>query len=167
MTPASRPFRLPLVVAGLSGVTGVGLGALGAHALAATLAERGMAHAWQTAAHYQMIHALGLLGVGLWLRFGAGEATPLLRWTTLLWLAGTVLFSGSLYWLAAGGPRWLGPVTPLGGIAQPEPEVTGCVRMAIWSVTSGCAGTWVKPDPIATSTSLPRRPSLMSSAPGK
>jgi uncharacterized membrane protein YgdD (TMEM256/DUF423 family) len=112
----SRP-RLPLVAAGLSGLTGVGLGALGAHAMAATLTERGMTHAWQTAAHYHMIHALALLGVGIWLRLGAGDASRLLRWTTHLWLAGIVLFSGSLYGLAAGGPRWLGPVTPIGGIA--------------------------------------------------
>ncbi len=116
---SSLPFRscLPLVAAGLSGLTGVGLGALGAHAMAATLAERGMTHAWETAAHYHMTHALALLGLGIWVRLGGGDASRLLGWITRLWLAGIVLFSGSLYWLAAGGPRWLGPVTPLGGIA--------------------------------------------------
>ena len=39
------------------------------------------------------------------------------RWSTRCWVAGTMLFSGSLYLLAIGGPRWLGPITPLGGIA--------------------------------------------------
>ena len=40
-----------------------------------------------------------------------------MEWAARLWLIGVVLFSGSLYWLAVGGPRWLGPVTPLGGVA--------------------------------------------------
>jgi uncharacterized membrane protein YgdD (TMEM256/DUF423 family) len=117
MNSAASAHRLPLIAAGLSGLTGVGLGALGAHALAAALAERGMSHAWQTAAHYQLVHTLALLGVGVWLRVDTGAATALLGWAVRLWIGGIILFSGSLYLLAAGGPRWLGPVTPLGGIA--------------------------------------------------
>lgn len=117
MNPPALSHRLPLIAAGLSGLAGVGLGAMGAHAMAAPLAERGMTHAWQTAAHYQMVHTLGLLGVGIWLRCSERVAAPLLRWVTHLWLVGILFFSGSLYWLAAGGPRWLGPITPLGGIA--------------------------------------------------
>lgn len=117
MNSPDAVHRVPLIAAGLSGLTGVGLGALGAHALAAPLAERGMTHAWQTAALYQLVHTLALLGLGVWLRGGAGVATALLGWAARLWISGVILFSGSLYLLAAGGPRWLGPVTPLGGIA--------------------------------------------------
>ena len=47
----------------------------------------------------------------------ADAATRLLNGAAKCWTIGTVLFSGSLYWLALGGPRWLGPVTPLGGVA--------------------------------------------------
>jgi uncharacterized membrane protein YgdD (TMEM256/DUF423 family) len=50
----------------------------------------------------------------------AAATTPgarLMFWTARLWCVGVVLFSGSLYWLALGGPRWLGPVTPFGGLA--------------------------------------------------
>ncbi len=113
--------RAPLLAAGFFGLSGVALGALGAHALAAPLAERGMAHAWETAAKYHLIHALALLVVALWLRTSAGAAPGAgprrLAWAVRCWSSGIVLFSGSLYWLASGGPRWLGPITPLGGIA--------------------------------------------------
>ena len=108
--------RFPLLAAGLLGLTGVALGALGAHALETLLAQHGTAHAWDTAAKYQLFHAVALLGAAAWL-----HASPLaaarITWAARCWCAGTVLFSGSLYGLAAGGPRWLGPITPLGGLA--------------------------------------------------
>ena len=108
--------RFPLLSAGFFGLTGVALGALGAHGLATTLAERGMTHAWDTGARYHIYHALALLAAAAWLRAsGAGAATRMV-WAVRCWTLGTVLFSGSLYGLALGGPRWLGPVTPLGGI---------------------------------------------------
>ena len=109
--------RAALVAAGILGATGVTLGALGAHALKATLLERGMADAWDTAAKYHLLHAVALLGWAAWQRQNAGAETPARDWVMRLWVAGVVLFSGSLYGLATGGPRWLGPVTPLGGIA--------------------------------------------------
>lgn len=109
--------RAALVAAGILGATGVTLGALGAHALKATLLERGMADAWDTAAKYHLLHAVALLGWAAWQRQKAGAETPARDWVMRLWVAGVVLFSGSLYGLAAGGPRWLGPVTPLGGLA--------------------------------------------------
>jgi uncharacterized membrane protein YgdD (TMEM256/DUF423 family) len=123
MAESAKPFRFPLLAAGILGLTGVALGAMGAHALKATLAERGMAVAWETGARYHLFHAVALLGVAACLRPGAtvggGNArrAGLLRWAAVSWCAGVVLFSGSLYWLALGGPRWLGPVTPLGGVA--------------------------------------------------
>lgn len=114
MTPRT-PF--PLLAAGFFGLTGVALGAMGAHAMAATLAERGMAHAWETAARYHLFHAVALLGAAVWLRHAAGGAASRMLWAARCWSAGILLFSGSLYGLAAGGPRWLGPVTPIGGVA--------------------------------------------------
>jgi uncharacterized membrane protein YgdD (TMEM256/DUF423 family) len=113
----TSPSRYPLLAAGIFGLTGVGLGAMGAHALAATLAERGMAHAWETGSRYHLFHALALFGAAIWLRGTANRARKHFLWATRCWVAGILLFSGSLYWLALGGPRWLGPVTPLGGIA--------------------------------------------------
>ena len=109
--------RFPLLAAGLFGVTGVALGALAAHALDAFLTEHGMARAWETAARYHLFHAVALLAVAAWLRTATGAAATRIQWAARCWSAGIVLFSGSLYGLAAGGPRWLGPVTPLGGIA--------------------------------------------------
>ncbi len=116
MSSPSLPARRALGAAGLLGLTGVALGALGAHALKGTLAARGMETVWATAAQYHLGHALALAALAAWLRAEAAPA-PGLRWVTRCWTAGTVLFSGSLYLLALGGPRWLGPVTPLGGLA--------------------------------------------------
>lgn len=110
-------FRFPLLAAGLLGLTGVALGALGAHALKATLLERGMSAAWETAARYHIVHAVALVGFAGWMRAGNASIDRLGGWITWNWLIGTLLFSGSLYLLALGGPRWLGPITPLGGIA--------------------------------------------------
>ncbi|MSU64645.1 MAG: DUF423 domain-containing protein [Opitutus sp.] len=109
-------FRFPLLAAGFFGLTGVALGALCAHALATTLAERGMTHAWDTGARYHIFHAMALLAAAAWLRASNTRADTRMIWAVRCWTLGTVLFSGSLYGLALGGPRWLGPVTPLGGI---------------------------------------------------
>ena len=113
----TSPSRFPLLAAGVFGLTGVALGAMGAHALAATLAERGMSHAWETGSRYHLFHALALFGAAIWLRGPAGRTRTHFLWATRCWVAGIILFSGSLYGLALGGPRWLGPVTPLGGVA--------------------------------------------------
>jgi uncharacterized membrane protein YgdD (TMEM256/DUF423 family) len=113
------PARVFIVVAALYGATGVILGAFGAHALRSQLADNATA-VWQTAVQYHLVHALALLGVGLWLRF-ADPLHPPIQWPLAVagwsFAAGVVLFSGSLYALALGGPRVLGPVTPLGGLA--------------------------------------------------
>ena len=102
-----------LALAALLGASGVGLGAFGAHGLEARLGEA--LATWETGVFYHLVHALALLAVALLLRV-AGEA-PLLRSAGWLFAAGVGLFSGSLYLLALGGPGWLGPVTPLGGLA--------------------------------------------------
>lgn len=95
---------------GLLGFSGVALGAFGAHALKETLTARGTLGSWQTAVLYQLVHAAALLALSG--RAPGGKITGI-AWC---WVIGTVLFSGSLYWLALGGPKFLGPLTPLGGL---------------------------------------------------
>ena len=100
----------------LLGASGVGLGAFGAHALKARLQAAGTESTWDTAVQYHLLHAVVLLAIGLWTRFSPAlsGAVAVSGW---LFFVGVVLFSGSLYGLALGGPRWLGPITPLGGLA--------------------------------------------------
>ena len=99
-----------LVISAVLGAVGVVLGAFGAHGLRERL-EPAQLSSWETAVTYHLLHAI-LLGA---LAFGAGERP--LQPTAGLLLAGILLFSGSIYVLVLGGPRWLGPVTPIGGVA--------------------------------------------------
>jgi uncharacterized membrane protein YgdD (TMEM256/DUF423 family) len=100
----------------MNGFCAVLLGALGAHALKGRLVARDSLAAWETASSYQLAHAVGAVAVLAWAATQA-ERRPALHRVALSWLIGSFLFSGSIYVLALGGPRWLGPVTPLGGIA--------------------------------------------------
>jgi len=100
-----------LALAAALGLSGVALGAFGAHGLRARLAAEGLA-TWQTAVHYHLLHAAAVLALAL---FGAATGRAV-AWPAGLMAAGVLLFSGSLYALALGGPRWLGPVTPIGGL---------------------------------------------------
>lgn len=109
--------RAAVAWAGALGASGVALGAFGAHLLRASLDAAGTREVWETAVRYQLLHAVALLGFAGWTRGPERPGGVAGAWTTRLWAAGTVLFSGSLYGLALGGPRWLGPVTPLGGLA--------------------------------------------------
>jgi len=97
----------------LSGFVGVAAGAFGAHALKARLAPDLLA-AFHTGAQYQMYHALALLAAAWAVARWPGGAATAAGW---LFLAGTLLFSGSLYALALSGVRALGAVTPIGGLA--------------------------------------------------
>ncbi len=117
MMPSAQSARFALLAAGLFGLTAVGLGAFGAHGLEASLSARGMTRAWETAARYHLVHSLALLGAAAWLRSNPGAAGRRMGWAAGCWALGIIVFSGSLYALALGGPRWLGPVTPFGGIA--------------------------------------------------
>jgi len=92
----------------------VALGAFGAHALRARVAPDALAW-WSTAVQYHAWHALGMLGVGL-LMLHWPDAR-MLAWAAVLFAAGIVLFSGSLYALTLTGARVLGAVTPVGGVA--------------------------------------------------
>jgi uncharacterized membrane protein YgdD (TMEM256/DUF423 family) len=99
-----------ILVGGVCGFLGVALGAFGAHALRRSLSAEQLAW-WTTATHHLLIHALALVGVGLLQRaeLRAGPA----GWA---FLAGMLLFSGTLFAMALGAPRWLGAITPLGGL---------------------------------------------------
>jgi uncharacterized membrane protein YgdD (TMEM256/DUF423 family) len=105
--------RLFFLLGCVSGFLGVGLGAFGAHALKARLAPDMLA-VFETGVRYQMFHALALLAVGWACARWPGAATTASGW---LFVAGTLLFSGSLYALALTGARGLGAVTPVGGVA--------------------------------------------------
>jgi uncharacterized membrane protein YgdD (TMEM256/DUF423 family) len=108
--------RFVLIWAGLLGATGVLLGAFGAHAMHGLLTAAGMGQVWETAVHYQLAHAVALLGLAGWMRAGPpGLPVGRAAWAARGWIAGSLLFSGSLYLLALGAPRWMGAVTPLGG----------------------------------------------------
>jgi len=100
-----------LLAAGLFGFGGVALGAFGAHGLKTTLEATAGLENWKTAVFYQLVHAVALLAL-------AARAEPAARWIGRFWIAGVVLFSGSLYALALGCPaKFIWPVTPLGGLA--------------------------------------------------
>lgn len=109
------PERLFFALGAWSALLAVAAGAFGAHGLRARLAPDLLA-VFETGARYQMYHALALLAVA-WAAARVGAASPLPTWAGWLFVAGTVLFSGSLYLLALTGTRWLGAVTPLGGLA--------------------------------------------------
>jgi uncharacterized membrane protein YgdD (TMEM256/DUF423 family) len=103
----STPVAL---LAGVAGASAVLLGAFGAHALQTVLDTRTL-ELWHTAVNYHVWHALALvLAVGL----GAGRSR---RVAIAAFALGIVLFSGSLYALALGAPRWAGIITPFGGLA--------------------------------------------------
>jgi len=115
-----------LATAGILLALATVLGAFGAHALKAQLSPDRL-QVYETAVRYHFFNALGLLGIGLTLRF---VNTPAVRWAAVLVLVGIVLFSGSLYALTFGAPRPFGIVTPLGGLAI----IVGCISFA--------AGVW-------------------------
>lgn len=96
----------PLTAGALLAALGVALGAFGAHALRDRLDPAALAN-FETGVRYQVYAALALLALG---------AHPAQRRAPALLLAGAVVFSGTLYVLALTGQRWLGAVTPLGGV---------------------------------------------------
>jgi len=103
-----------LFLSAVSGLTGVAMGAFGAHGLKTILSPEMLA-VYRTAVDYQMWHALGL-GIIAVFRQQSPEAV-LLKCAGWSMFAGIVLFSGSLYLLATLNVKWLGMITPLGGVA--------------------------------------------------
>ncbi len=113
-------------LAGVLGALGVALGAFGAHGLQSRLDDPHLLEVWQTASRYHLIHALALIGVA------AHPARPSLAgWA---FVAGIALFCGSLYLMplltlfVGGSWRWLGAITPLGGVAF----IVGWAALAFW-----------------------------------
>jgi uncharacterized membrane protein YgdD (TMEM256/DUF423 family) len=105
--------KICLLVASFALAAAVALGAFGAHALKSRLGPD-MLSVYQTAVQYHFWNALGLFALALLMLQWDAPALNLAAW---LLLAGLILFSGSLYLLALTGARWLGAITPLGGIA--------------------------------------------------
>lgn len=135
----SRKSQKIAFIAGIYGFLGVIAGAFGSHGLDSVLDERNR-EVWKTAVEYQMVHAVALLALAAWMAARAANSgeqaeagDDLLRWAAGCWGVGVVLFSGSLYVLALGGPRWLGPVTPLGGLAL----IVGWALVALGAWRSG------------------------------
>jgi uncharacterized membrane protein YgdD (TMEM256/DUF423 family) len=96
-----KPDRIKRI-AGLSAAIAIAAGAFGAHA------AKGQAVDWlHTGAMYQLVHAVAAIAVG-----------PQRSRTAAILLAGSALFAGTLYAMAFGAPRWLGAITPIGGVAM-------------------------------------------------
>ena len=119
--------RLFLIIGSLGGLTTVILGAFGAHTLEGQLSAQQLTW-WHKAVTYQGLHSLALLVTGL-LALNLA-ASGVLKWAGWLFLAGILLFSGSLYALALSGIRGLGMLTPFGGLAF----IAGwtCLAVAAW-----------------------------------
>ena len=105
--------RVFFALGSLSGFLAVGLGAFASHALKSRL-DADLLAVFETGVRYQMYHALALLAVGWACTRWPGPAVTASGW---LFVAGTLLFSASLYAIALTGARWLGMITPFGGLA--------------------------------------------------
>lgn len=134
-TPAVRIAGFFLVAGALSAAFGVAAGAFGAHGLREAVPSERLA-TFETAARYQVYHALALLAVGVLV--GQGFGLRGLCWAGGLFLAGTVLFAGSLYVVVLTDTPWLGAVTPFGGAAF----------LAGWLVLAGTAWREVRRPPL-------------------
>jgi uncharacterized membrane protein YgdD (TMEM256/DUF423 family) len=106
--PITHIYRLLGSMLALSAVL---FGAFGAHALRETLSAHDSIQTWETAVRYQMWHALALILLSM---IPGPQSMP--KMAGPCFVVGSLLFSGSLYGLALGGPKWLGPITPLGGL---------------------------------------------------
>jgi len=121
--------RWPRAGAALLGFLGVAAGAFGAHGLR-DLVTLEQLNTWNTAADYQLLHAIALLGLATWQQ--SALSSRLQSWLLLacgLMIAGVLLFSGSLYLLVLTKMSAFGPITPLGGLAL----------LMAWSILFGCA----------------------------
>jgi uncharacterized membrane protein YgdD (TMEM256/DUF423 family) len=118
--------RVFFTLGGICGLLGVALGAFGAHALKARV-DADLLMTFEVGVRYQMYHAFALLVVGWAQTRWPGAVLTASGW---LFVIGTVLFSGSLYALTFSGLRWLGAITPLGGLALIAGWV--CLSWAAW-----------------------------------
>lgn len=118
--------RLFFTLGALSGFIGVALGAFAAHGLRSRLTPELLA-TFEIGVRYQMYHAFALLAVGWAQTRWPGAVLTASGW---LFVAGTLLFSGSLYVLSLSGEKWLGAVAPAGGIALLGGWL--CLAWAVW-----------------------------------
>ena len=109
----SSAARFALTLSAVFLMMGTALGAFGAHGLRSVLTADAM-HAYETAVLYQLVHALGLFALGVWMR---STDRALLRVASWLIAGGILLFSGSIFATTFGAPRLFGALAPLGGIA--------------------------------------------------
>lgn len=105
--------KIFLAIGSINALLLVLIGAFGAHGLKARLTVENMA-IYQTGVQYHFYHAVGLMLIGI---IALHYPSPYLRWSGWLMLVGIILFSGSLYALSISNLRWLGAITPLGGMA--------------------------------------------------
>lgn len=106
-----------IVIASVLGFLGVAAGAFGAHGLKEVLTADQLV-IWETAVRYQMYHALALLAVGVLARTRPYLAPRCVGVAGVAFLIGVIIFSGSLYLLAVTDIRWLGAITPFGGVSM-------------------------------------------------
>lgn len=106
--------KLFLILSSISGILAVSLGAFGAHALKDKLESNGYLDTYQTAVSYQFYHTLALLGIAI---LASRIESSWLNYAGYSMAIGILIFSGSLYVLSFTGIRWLGAITPLGGLA--------------------------------------------------
>src|ERR1700743_2295226 len=99
--------RLWMTLAAISGFVSLAAGAFAAHGLTDRASE-----VMHTGATYEFLHALAVIGCAGFMQVGAERA----RFAPAFFLSGSVLFSGSLYGLALGAPRWTGIIPPFGGL---------------------------------------------------
>jgi uncharacterized membrane protein YgdD (TMEM256/DUF423 family) len=128
----TAPLRFPmpwLSIAAVLCAVAVGAGAFGAHALRERLDPRSL-EVWETAARYLMYVGLALLAVAIARRQPTSLPAGSLQGAAWALFAGAVIFSGSLFCLALGGPRWLGAMTPLGGLSI----IVGFALLALWGL---------------------------------
>lgn len=109
---ATQIFKTGAILVGL----GIAAGAFGAHGLKGKVTPEHL-ETFEIAVRYQMYSALGLIGIGAYFQ-AMGETPKRAGIAALLLIAGTVIFSGTLYGIVAGGPKWLGAITPIGGTLQ-------------------------------------------------
>lgn len=116
-------------IGAIAALTAVALGAFGAHGLEGRVSPDRL-ETFRTGVQYQMYHALALLVVGWGLAQGGG---PLLHWAGYCFLAGILIFSGTLYLLVLTDTGWLGAITPIGGVFF----IVGWALLAWAALTSG------------------------------